>query len=109
MLCVPAGLTHKEDGESETQDGEGNARIERDRSQAVACRQVAGQKGGERDRNATGKFIQPHGEAALFRSNQVDLHDDGRRPAQTLIDAEEHVREDHPAPTGRENEEKRDR
>jgi hypothetical protein len=47
-----------------------------------------------------GGFVKTHRQAAAMRSDQVNLHDDGRGPGQALVDAEQHVREDDPIPGG---------
>src|SRR5262249_34805914 len=57
----------------------------------------------EKRRNAyskvAGKFIEAHRQTARFGPNQIDLHDNGHRPRETLIDAEQRVGGNNPFPT----------
>lgn len=61
----------------------------------------AGHPRSERDGAVAGSLVEAHGQAPAFGAGKVDLHDDGQRPRQTLVDAEQHVGEQHPPPGGR--------
>ena len=63
------------------------------------CGDEAGRERGERDRAVAGGFVEAHREAAPGGADEVDLHDDRGRPGQSLVDAEQHVGEDDPAPS----------
>ena len=84
----------------------------RDRTAAAAGRtrrDVSGRERAQRDGEVAGELVEAHREAAPFRADEVDLHDDRRRPGEPLADAEEHVREEHPGPRRRPHQEERHR
>lgn len=50
------------------------------------------------DGGVAGGVVQAGGEAASGRADEVDLHIDGHRPGQALVQAEQDVGGDDPAP-----------
>ena len=64
---------------------------------------------GDRDRAVAGGLVQAHGEAAPCGADEVDLHDHGRGPRESLVDAEQHVGDDDPAPRRRPHQQQRHR
>ena len=59
---------------------------------------AAGGQGGGGDGEVAGGLVEAHGQAAAGRADEVDLHDDGGGPGQALVDAEQDVGGDDPAP-----------
>src|SRR3712207_7273513 len=57
-------------------------------------------------RSIADRLVEPHRQATSLCSGQVDFHDHGHRPAQPLVDAEQHVGEHDPAPGGGEDDQK---
>ena len=98
QLGVAAGFADEHRAQAEGDQRIGQAEQERCGAQSVVGGEVAGQQRGERDRAVAGGFVETHGQAALAGSDEVDLHDDGGRPGQALIDAQQHVGRDHPSP-----------
>ena len=101
MPCLP----HEECGQRESDDGEHDAEIERLRTKAVACGNPARRQCTGRNRHVSGELIQAHRQPASLRTDEVNLHDDGRRPGQTLADAEQEIRKQDPVPARRPHEE----
>ena len=98
QLGVAAGLADEHRGEAQGDQRIRQAEQERRGPQTVVGGEVAGQERGERDGAVAGGLVESHGQAALAGADEVDLHDDGGRPGQALIDAQQHVGRDHPAP-----------
>ena len=67
-------------------------------AETVALGDKAGEQGREADGEITRELIEPHGEPARFGADEIDLHDHRHRPREALIDAEQRVRSDDPAP-----------
>ena len=105
---VVLGLAHEQGGESEAETGERDAEEERLGSQSVLLGDVTGRECGEGDGAVAGGFVESHREAAAGGPDEVDLHDDRRRPGESLVDAEQDVGEDDPAPTRCEHQDERD-
>ena len=64
---------------------------------------------GERTRRKSkvaGELVEAHGEPALRRTHQINLHDHCRGPGQSLTDPQQHVGEQHPVPAWRPHEQK---
>ena len=73
----------------------------------VGC-EPAARSGGQRDAAVAGGLVEPEREAAPPRTDEVDLHDHGHGPRQALVDAQQHVRGDDPAPARRRGDQQRD-
>jgi hypothetical protein len=101
-------LADEDEREHQAGDGEANPRQERLRTQLVSRGEVAGRDSGKRNGPIAGGFVQSHRQATSRRSHQVDLHNDGRGPAEPLVDAEQQVGEDDPAPARSADDEQRD-
>ena len=95
---VMAGVAHQESRKNEPEHRIADAEVEGLRPQTVALRDIAGEQGGDTDGEITGEFIEPDREPSRFRSHEIDLHDDRHRPGEALIDAEQRIRRDNPAP-----------
>src|SRR5262249_703102 len=50
------------------------------------------------DSEVSGELVEADCETALAGADEVYLHDDGHRPGEALIDAEQHIRGDDPFP-----------
>ena len=100
---VAVRFADKEDGKQETQYSKDDPGVKGHGPQAVGRGQIAGRQGRQGNGQVTRKFVEAHGQPALLGTNQVHLHNHRRRPAQPLIDAQQHIGKDHPAPTGGQN------
>ena len=65
-------------------------------AKVAASAPVANAVGG--DAEVAGRLVQAEREAASGRAGEVDLHHDGHRPGQPLVDAEQHVGGDDEPP-----------
>ena len=88
---VVAGLADKEHGCAEPKPGDGQAEQERLRPEAGLGCDEARDQGAGGDRAVPGRFVEAEGQAAPARTDEIDLHDHGRRPGQALVDAEQDV------------------
>jgi hypothetical protein len=61
----------------------------------------AARSGGERDAAVARCLVEPERQAAPARSDEVDLHHHRHGPGEPLVDAQQHVRGDYPAPARR--------
>src|SRR6266540_2864592 len=98
VVGVPARLAYGQRGQAEAERGVGGGEQERGGPQPVVGGQGPGGHGGAGERGVAGGFVESHREATASRADQVDLHDDGGGPGQPLVDAEQDVRGDDPAP-----------
>ena len=71
-------------------------------------RQPAADRGGERDAAVAGRLVEAEREAAALGTDEVDLHHDRHRPRQALVDAEQDVGGDDPAPARGDGDQQRD-
>ena len=78
---------------------------ERARSEGGSER--AGDEGRECNAQVAGRLVQTQREPTAPRADEIDLHHDGHRPGESLVGAEEEVRNDDPAPAGRERDQER--
>jgi hypothetical protein len=95
---MPVALADEQGREEQADDHEGHAQVERLRPDAPLRRHEARRQRGQSQGEVTRELVQAHGETAALRADQVDLHDDGRRPCEALARAEQHVGEEHPVP-----------
>ena len=107
QLGVAAGFADEYRAQTEAEDGVGQTEQEWCRAQTVAGGEVAGDHSGDGDRAVAGGLVESHRQAALAGADEVDLHDDGGRPGEALVDAEQHVGEDHPSPRRRPDQQQR--
>ena len=98
-LYVSARVPREEKRDRERQSRDEKAGDHDHIASGKLCSQQAGGRRRKRDSTVTGCLVQPECEPTLARANQVDLHHDGHRPGQSLIDAEQGVRGDDHAPT----------
>ena len=99
----------KQHAQREAARRERDAEIPRLGAQAVLRRDDARGKRGRRDGEVSGGLVEPEREAAAARADEVDLHVHGHRPRESLVQAEQRVRGDHPAPRRREDDDERHR
>src|SRR5690349_11236815 len=90
-----------EKGQTEPDTGDDQPGIRRSPAQSIPCRREATDHTRDGDSSVASELVQPHREAPALRSHEVDLHDDGHRPREPLVDAEERVRPDDPPPVWR--------
>ena len=98
QLGVAAGLADEHRAQAQGNQRIRQAEQKRRGPQTVMGGEVAGQQRGERDGAVAGGLVEAHGQAALAGADEVDFHDDGGRPGQALVDAQQHVGGDHPSP-----------
>ena len=92
------GLAHEQDRDAETEAREGQSHEEGCRPQpGLLGDEPSGQRG-QGDGAVAGRLVEAHRESAPDRADQVDLHDHRARPGQALVDAEQNVGDDDPAP-----------
>ena len=58
-------------------------------------------KRGDADGEIAGELVEADREAPRLRPDEIDLHDHRHRPGEALVDAEQHVGGDDPAPARR--------
>ena len=104
-----ARLADEKGRQAKPDPGVGDAEEERSRTEAVARRKETRGERCRSDGTVAGRFVETHGEPPAGRPGEVDLHDDRGRPGEPLVDAQEDVREHHPRPGRRPDEEKRHR
>jgi len=107
--CVRCGVAREHRREAQPQRRERHPEQEGDGPKPIGTRKISGSQRGERHRTVAGRLVEPHGEAPAIRTDEVNLHDNGHRPAQPLIDAEEHIGRGDPAPGWRPHTHERDR
>ena len=95
---MSARLAHEKSGDADTQPGYDEPEEERSRTQPSLRGDEPGEQRGQRDRAIAGRFVESHRQAAALGTDQVDFHDHRRRPGEALVDAEEEVGDDDPAP-----------
>src|SRR5262245_3759298 len=66
----------------------------------VGCDHAA-QKSGHPQGEIPREFVEPHGEPTPRWADEIDLHDDGHRPRETLVDPQECIRCDDQPPRSR--------
>ena len=101
-------VADREGGESEADQRERDPRVKGRGPQPVGGREIPGGERGERHGDVPRELVQAHRETAALGAHEVDLHDDRCRPAEPLVDAEQHVRKNHPCPARRPDEQERD-
>src|SRR5690348_10729731 len=94
-----ARVADQQKGKYRAEDRIANAKIERCGAQAVVGSDVTGEKRRYAYGKVSSKFIEAHRQAAGFRPNQIDFHNHGHRPGESLIDAEQRVGGNDPFPT----------
>ena len=98
---VLARVAHQEDREHRPEDRVADAEIDRNRTQPVAAREIAGQESGDADGEIAGELVEADRQAAALRPDEIDLHDHRHRPGKALADAEQCVGGDDPVPARR--------
>ena len=81
---------------------------ERRRAEAGRLGDQPGQEGDDGHGEVARRLVQPEGKAPVPRTDEVDLHQHGRRPGQALVDPEQDVGRDDPTPVGRQDQQERD-
>jgi len=102
-------LAHQQRRKEQPRCHETYPQIERLRAQSVACSDEARCQCAAGDREVAGELVQPHREAAILRSGEIDLHDDRGRPGESLAHAEQRVGGEHPRPRRRPHQQERHR
>ena len=106
---VGGGVTHGEDADQEPRNGDQRRTDPDDGAGSEAAGESAGGESGGCDAQVTGRLVQPERQAAAPGPGQVDLHHDGHRPGEPLVDAEQQVGADDVPPRGGKANEERDR
>ena len=109
MLNVTARLADQEHGRSEAEQGVCQPEEERAGSEPGLGGDPAGHQRREGDRAVAGGLVDPGRQAPPDGTDEVDLHDHGHRPGESLVHAEQQVGRDHPRPGWGEDDQKRHR
>src|SRR5690606_22670477 len=80
-----------DEGQGEAGDDEDDAEEFWNGAEAVAGGEVAGEQCGDADGGVSGGLVESGGESAPGGPDEVDLHVDGHRPRQALVEAEQDV------------------
>jgi len=102
---VAARLAYEQDRAPEPEAGDCQSEQERRWPQTGLGRDETGGQGGQGDGNVAGCLVEAHRQAAAGGADEIDLHDHRARPGQALVEAEEDVGDEHPAPVGRPDQE----
>ena len=102
---VAVRLADQEERHAAAEHHVGDTEVERLRAEAPGMGDVAGGERRAGHGEVAGELVEPHRQAPPGRAREVDLHDDRGRPGEALADAEEPIRDQHPAPRGRPHEE----
>ena len=105
---VCGGVADEHHRQQERDHGDARGRRDEHVAGGELGRQPAADRGGERDAAVAGRLIEPEREAAPLGPDEVDLHDHGHRPRQALVDTEQDVGGDDPAPARRDGDQQRD-
>ena len=105
---APVSRTNSTDSRNAV-DGDRGSGDDEDVARSELGREPAAQPSGERDAAVAGGLVQPEREAAALGTDEVDLHHDGHRPGEALVDAEQDVGGDDPAPARRDRDQHRHR
>src|SRR5262245_55092736 len=70
-------------------------------AKSVVRRDNTAEESGHSQGEISGEFVEPHGKPTSRRANEIDLHDDGHRPREALVDPEECIRRDDQPPRSR--------
>jgi hypothetical protein len=104
---VSARLANKERRRGEPESRVCESQQERRRAQTSRLRDRSGRESGHCDGAVPRGFVEAHRKAARPGPGEIDLHDHGRRPRQPLVQPQEDVRDDDPAPCRRPDEQQR--
>ena len=106
---MTARLADEQDGCPEPEPDDRDPEEERRRAKTGRFGDEPGQERHAGDGDIARRLVQAKGEPAVPRTDEVDLHQDGGRPRQALVDPEEDVRGDDPGPVRRQDQHERDR
>ena len=92
LTCFGGGVTGRlpygHQGEDETDDRDHRADIGRCETQPVTAGEIPGHECRQRHREVSSEFVQSHREPTSLGTDEIDLHDDRRRPSKPLIQAQ---------------------
>src|SRR3954470_11011703 len=122
-MCAPVSRTKRSDTTSATAATAAAAATSTSRGAKAAASQPlnpaaaggnsapqpAAQPRRDSDAAVAGGFVEAESESAPARSDEVDLHDDGHRPRESLVDAQQGVGRNDPSPARRDRDHHRDR
>src|SRR5579859_8032559 len=109
MSNMVPGLADCKYGQQGTEDHIADAKKERHRSKPVVLGEPSSRESASGHSNIARKLVESHREAPLLRAYEVDLHDHGGGPGESLADTEQHIGCDYPGPLGRPHQHERDR
>jgi len=104
---MPVRLAHEEQRQQQACQGKPDAEQKWLGPQCIRGGEVASRDSCQGDRDVSCRFIDAHGQPTPRRSHQVNLHNDGGGPTQALVDAQQHIGEDHPSPGRSKDDEER--
>ena len=109
MGDVRAGVAHEQVGDDRPRERDGECTYPDHRLRCVAGGQGSGKKRRHGHAEVAGRLVEAQCEPPTGGTREVDLHDDRHRPGEALVDAEQHVGCDDPAPAGGQSDHGRDR
>jgi hypothetical protein len=105
---VRRGVTHEDHREQQRGHRDHGARHDEHVARGELGGQDAAEAGGQRDAAVARGLVEAERQPAAPRANQVDLHHHGHGPRQALVDAQQDVGRDDPAPARRHGDQQRD-
>ena len=109
MRDVRAGVADEDDADQQTGRCDQGGADPDDRARREAGGKRARRERGRGDAEVAGGLVQPERETASARPGEIDLHHDGHRPGEPLVDAEQQVGGDDEPPGRREPDQQRHR
>ena len=106
---VTARLTDEQHGRAEPEPDDRDPEEEWRRAKTGRFGDEPGQECHAGDGDVARSLVQAEREPAVPRTDEVDLHQDGGRPRQALVDPEQDIRGDDPRPIRGQDQHERDR
>ena len=108
VLDVVSGLPDGQHRQGGPEHDESHAQVEWLGPQTDLRRNPPGREGRQGHGEVPRALVQAHGQSAVAGPRQVDLHDHGGRPRETLAHTEEDIGDQDPPPLGRPHQQERD-
>jgi hypothetical protein len=106
---VARGIADEGDGDPQGDQGDSRRAGDEDvPRREVRCKPSA-DRCRDRDSAVASGLVEAEGKPAALWADEVDLHDDGHRPGEALVDAEQGVGGDDPGPAGGDGDQQRHR
>ena len=106
---VIAGVPDEADGDEQPDDSDASRPDPHDGTRGERRREGSRRERRPGHSEVTGRLVEAQRETPPRRPGEIDLHHDGHRPRESLVDAEEHVGGDHEPPGRRQSDQQRHR